>query len=298
MKTWTMRSGSASTARPAGTRMSRRRPRSARRAAIAVGRARDQAGDLDPLAPEHDLAARDARVVEQARPRCGAPSRPAARSRAAPRRRWHPRAWSRQRSGWRPAAPAARGRARRGSRAPRCRRLAGCTAMTLERQRALLQPRDLPVALHLDGAGAEALGRGDRRVRAADGLELLLLTGMPEAAHVVGAQQREGVVARQVVPQLLELHRGLVMTFAPQQIDHLAVDAEAHARSRRRRLANHLADAVPEQRPVRHAAHHEGREDLGGVVQAELAGVAGGVQVEPRALRGSRRRSCAASRAR
>ena len=156
--------------------------------------------------------------------------------------------------------------------------------VALESERALLQLRDVPVALHLGGGGAEALGRGHRRVRAADGLELRLVTGVPEVAHVVGAQQRERMVARQVVPQLLELHGGVAMTVLPQEIDHLAVDAQAHARPRHHRLANDLADAVPEQRPVRHPAHHEGGEDLGGVVQAELARVAGRVDVDPQRL--------------
>src|SRR4051812_19297500 len=92
----------------------------------------------------------------------------------------------------------------------------------LERPRPLLQHRDLPKAVGL--TSGEDLLRGEHvAMRAADAPEAVGVSLLEEIAHGVGAQQRERVLRRELVPQLLERNGALDIALFEQHVDHLAV---------------------------------------------------------------------------
>src|SRR5713101_9220367 len=61
-------------------------------------------------------------------------------------------------------------------------------------------------------------------VRPAYLAEQLRVARFVEVAQSVGAKERERVDLRKVIPHLLQANRRLLMTGAPEQIDHLAIE--------------------------------------------------------------------------
>src|SRR5712691_2423347 len=83
-------------------------------------------------------------------------------------------------------------------------------------------------------------------------------------AEGVAAQERDGVLGDGVVPELLDPRRRCAVV-APEKLDHLAVDAYLAVATIGARLLDDLRDDRVEQVPVRQSAHHETREELGGI---------------------------------
>src|SRR5919201_1106957 len=80
-----------------------------------------------------------------------------------------------------------------------------------------------------------------------------------KALHRIRTAQREGMNAREVVPQLFQHQRSLRLSLIPQQRDHLSKshDPRVLALGRRTRLSESVADHVSETRCVRDAIAHE-----------------------------------------
>src|SRR3954468_3341325 len=95
--------------------------------------------------------------------------------------------------------------------------------LVLERVCALLELADRARAGIRGLEACEALRRDHVAVRRADLIELTLSARLQEVAHDVRAQQRERILAGDVVPELFERDRGGTIAVAPQQIDHLTV---------------------------------------------------------------------------
>ena len=140
--------------------------------------------------------------------------------------------------------------------------------LRLQRQRALLQERDLALAqAHV----AAQIARGsDVVVRVADLAEAVRLRLVQEAPHRVGAEQRERVLLAQAVPESFQEQRRLLLPAAPEQIHHLAVRPNLSARSHGDAPRDRRADECLEARPVRLTSGDESGDRLGSVEGHEL----------------------------
>src|SRR6266480_4397111 len=94
------------------------------------------------------------------------------------------------------------------------------------------------------------------------------------AMHIehVGAEQRERIQQSELVPVLLEANRGALLSFPPQQTDHLLVRPRRAAPERPYAL-EYGGHRAPETLPVRHIVAHALAQRQLGVVQLELAGL-------------------------
>jgi hypothetical protein len=90
-----------------------------------------------------------------------------------------------------------------------------------------------------------------------------------EAAHHVGAQQRDRVLSAQLVPHLLQPDRRLLVAVAPQDVDHLAVGAHPHSAVTAPAEIDLAADHALEPLPVRHGVDHQARQRLARVQEAD-----------------------------
>ncbi len=124
-----------------------------------------------------------------------------------------------------------------------------------------------------------AVRRDDVRVTAADLVEKLAVAGHVEVSHRVGAQQREALQPRQLVPQLLEADGSQAVPSAPEQVHHLAEHAHPRAGTRRAAGFQDRPENRAEPAPVGLVAHHEAHQRLASVEHLELAGGDGRIQV-------------------
>jgi len=153
------------------------------------------------------------------------------------------------------------------------------TRRASQRHVLLLQARDLAALLVGPAQQRVALARDHGRVRPADELERGAAGGVVERAHRIGAQQRELVRVRELVPELLQGDRGVRVAGRPQQRDHLAVDTHAAtAGPGARELA---ADGLLEALCVGRSVDHEGLEQLRRIEGDVAAGLDRMLDVDP-----------------
>jgi len=102
-------------------------------------------------------------------------------------------------------------------------------AFGLERCGLLLKHRDDAIALVTLG-DAVALGRCDPGVCRIDVRERLRVRGVVELLDGVRTEKSEGLSSSEIVPELLEPDRRVLVSFGPQQGDHLAECEDAEQR--------------------------------------------------------------------
>ena len=163
--------------------------------------------------------------------------------------------------------------------------------LRLQRERPLLQDRDLPQP-RVVVAGAEVRFRRPHLiVHVADVPEVPGVGLLVEVAHHVCAEQRERIAGAQTLPEVLQRDRLLLPPGAPEQIHHLAVGAGARRGRDADRPGHRAAHRLQEQVPVRGVADHQTAQGFTGVEDGELAIRAGALHVEalPRQPRENRR---------
>jgi hypothetical protein len=123
-----------------------------------------------------------------------------------------------------------------------------------------------------------ALRRDHGRMGAADFLDQASVARLVEAAHRVGAEEREPVEPGEVVPQLLQPNGRLLVSIAPKEIDHLSVDTHLRLAPALPALFDQAADDRAELLPVGLAADDELRKRVACIEQRQLPGDARAVQ--------------------
>ena len=116
-----------------------------------------------------------------------------------------------------------------------------------------------------------AFRRNHVGVRSAHPVEQLPVARLVEVAHRVGAEERERVASDQVVPQFLQPDGGLLVSIAPEEIDHLAVETHARIAAARQALLDHAAHDRAELLPVGLVAVHESGKRFARIEQLELS---------------------------
>src|SRR5258708_1156123 len=116
---------------------------------------------------------------------------------------------------------------------------------------------------------------------AADSLDAASAARLVEAAHRVSAEEREPVEPGEVVPQLLQPDGRLLVSIAPEEIDHLAVATHLRLAPAFPALFDQAADERAELLPVGLAADDELRKRVACIEQRQLPGDA--CAVEPAA---------------
>jgi hypothetical protein len=107
-------------------------------------------------------------------------------------------------------------------------------------------------------------------MRLAHALEGVGVGAVGEPSEPIAAEQLEGLVVKQLVPQLLELEHLVGTRGAPQHVDHLAVDADRPG-GPRLHGAEHAADHGAELHAIEDAVRRQRAKRGFRVEQEELA---------------------------
>ena len=141
----------------------------------------------------------------------------------------------------------------------------------------LLELHDGAQALVWIGQGCIAFSRDNVRVLSTNFEELLGVGGPGKAAQGVRAKEREGMHLHEIVPELLELERSILIPLCPQERDHLPKGT--HAWIPATRLRDNPSNHVSKTPGIRIAIDHELRQCLGRIQRDILSLCAHGHEV-------------------
>ena len=140
-------------------------------------------------------------------------------------------------------------------RAAQCQlQLVALCNLVFEGARPLLQQRHLSQPLTFVRTSRVALRRTHVCVEVADAPKVAAVSGLHEVVHRVAAQQRRRLRLQERVPHLLQTDRGFMVSVAPQNVDHLAVQSSLASVGGDPR--EQIAEGRPEPLPRGHAVDH------------------------------------------